>query len=514
MGTLGRSDNEPFNWSGFIECSKKGNEDSKGFALKEIKNLYGLHKEIRESGQKIIERYISLDYLEFDDFPETLSIEDIPELRLTLFLKNDEGAQVFLQHYSGSGIEDDIEYMLCEPTTNNTTTGRDRLTYNIPVFPRNVLESTHNGARVKLTSLTETSRFVIKTLIFKREESNDSKSLLKSVIHSKIRKDFKVFKYDLVQNKFIKLLGPNSIRKDLKTLILIHGTAASINGSFKGLLKEDYKGSRSWLEHVITSGQNPIQQVIGIDHDTLTKSAIENAKEFVDFMRTPHFFDQPVSILTTSRGGMVGKTLCGKPEYKQFISVDKAILIACANNCGYLVKSRVRKRRKRRAVNMLLTGLTKMVDIGSPWIKVLKFLATQSYQFALSLPGLQTMMEGHKIQKEIVGYTPSPITTFYPIIGKEKAKKWYWGALGKIPKMLFINRLLGRDHDWVLGTKPQFIMPPNSMHQQFRGKNYSEVMVNVQNHCRYLNSNTAYVDRDGSWDDKMKGLVFDYLVLP
>ena len=510
-GTLGHSENKKYKWNGYLNCSGEGNDDSSGVAYNEVVNLYKLHERITETGKKVIERYIDLDYVEFDDFPEIVETDDLPELRLTVFVEKDEGAEVFLQHYSNNGEGDDAEYLLCEQTEDFNTNERDRLTFNIPIFPKKKLKEYYSGNRLKLSDLPETARFVIKILTFKKDESGTTNGLLGLVINRFIDKPFNVLKYNESSNKFDELDNNSQIDKSLKTLILIHGTIASINGSFGALIEEPYGGKRSWLEYVMTEPETEIEQIIGIDHDTLTKSAIENAEQFIQFLGNQVFFEHPVKLLSTSRGGMVAKTLCGKPSIKDKITIEKAVAIACANDCGYLVHKSKRKRKKKRAVSMLITGLLKVIDVNIPWWNVLKFLATQSYQFALTLPGLQSMMQGHKIQQEIVHYKLSPETTFYPIIGKEKAKQWFWGALGQVPKLLFINRLLGKDHDWVLGTKAQFRFPDSSLDPQFVGRDYKDVMIWVRNHCRYLHEENADFDKNNEWDNKVKDKVIEYL---
>lgn len=506
-GTLGHAENKDYKWSGHIECSGFGNEDSTGITLEEVKDLYKLHNRIEESGKKVIERYIDLDFVDFEDYPKVVETEELPELRLTIFLEQDEGAEVYLQHYTDQGDDADLEYIMCEPTTDQETNMRDRLTYNIPIIPKNQLLPYYSGKRLKLSEYTETSRFVIKILTFKRELSENSNDLLNSVINRIIDRRFRVSKFDAGSNSFSEIGTPDQIDESKKTLILIHGTIASVNGSFRGLLEEPYKNLDSWLKYIIESDEKNIEQIIGVDHDTLTKTAIENADEFIEFLDDQIEFEHPVTLISTSRGGLIVKTLCGK--YNNILSVDRAILIACANYCGYFVK-KGSKRKKKRAVSMLVTGLLKMILGSSQWWQILKFLSTQSYSFILSLPGLESMTEGSSIQKEIQSFEPSDSTKFYPIIGKEKAKKWYWGLLGKIPKMIFVNRLLKRDHDWVLGTEQQFKMPPGSLAEIYHGKKYNELMVHVQNHTTYLSSGKADINNDG-WDDDVKHLVENYL---
>ena len=506
-GTLGYANNSRYQWSGHIECSGDGNRESAGITLREIEELYELHERISESGERVIERYIDLDHLEFLDFPEKVETEKIPELRLTIFLGQDEGAEVYLQHYTDPGDDADVEYLLCEPTAGMETHQRDRLTYNIPIFPRKKLTSFGNGTKWLIQSgLEEMERFVVKILTFKREPSVNSHNLLDRAINRVIGKRFRVSLYDVESNSFDEILTPQSIDSSKKTLLLIHGTLSSIDGSFNGLLKESFKGRESWLKYLIESQDIGIGQVIGVDHDTLTKTAIENADQFIEFLNGEVQFEHPVSLMSTSRGGLVIKSICGK--YKDILPVDRVITVACANYCGFFVTKGSRSKRKR-GVSYAVTALIKMM-IGSKWSLITKFLSTQSYEFILSLPGLQSMTKGSEVQKEIQNFKPDPSTVFYPIVGKQKSRNWFFGTLGATAKFLFINRLLGRDHDWVLGSKQQFLMPGGNLAAPFLDKEYEDIMINVQIHMLYLNADKTAL-RDREWGDDVKEMVEDYL---
>jgi hypothetical protein len=84
-------------------------------------------------------------------------------------------------------------------------------------------------------------------------------------------------------------------------LVLLHGTASSTVGSFSGLWSDTHRNT--WLEQIerLYDGR-----VYTLEHRTLSESPIGNACELLE--RLP--FDQPLHLLSHSRGGLVGELLC------------------------------------------------------------------------------------------------------------------------------------------------------------------------------------------------------------
>jgi CHAT domain-containing protein len=87
------------------------------------------------------------------------------------------------------------------------------------------------------------------------------------------------------------------VNVDKPYLLLLHGFNSSINGSF-----EDLKNSETWLNIQSKYGEN----IIGFQHETFSKSALENALELVKLL--PNNID--LHIMSQSRGGLVGEILC------------------------------------------------------------------------------------------------------------------------------------------------------------------------------------------------------------
>jgi hypothetical protein len=135
--TLGWSDDSEFMPEGKISYSKVGNLDSKALALEEIKHIYKFNP--RPKGKKFVtERYINFDDVDFGFKRKLFKIDDLPELRLTLFLQPDEGAIVFYQFSDidiRHDVNADIQYVLPNSTGPDHHTNRDRLHYFFPIIP-------------------------------------------------------------------------------------------------------------------------------------------------------------------------------------------------------------------------------------------------------------------------------------------------------------------------------------------------------------------------------------------
>lgn len=84
-------------------------------------------------------------------------------------------------------------------------------------------------------------------------------------------------------------------------LVLLHGTASSTVGSFNGLWSDAHRNT--WLEQIerLYDGR-----VYTLEHRTLSESPIHNACELLE--RLP--LDQPLHLISHSRGGLVGELLC------------------------------------------------------------------------------------------------------------------------------------------------------------------------------------------------------------
>lgn len=92
-------------------------------------------------------------------------------------------------------------------------------------------------------------------------------------------------------------------------LILLHGTASSTRGSFSGLWRTgtEHPSTRqradSWQKLIAELYD---EQVFALEHCTLSESPIRNACVVLEHLPA----DQPVHLISHSRGGLVGELLC------------------------------------------------------------------------------------------------------------------------------------------------------------------------------------------------------------
>lgn len=95
-----------------------------------------------------------------------------------------------------------------------------------------------------------------------------------------------------------------------QVLLLLHGTASSTEGSFKGLWQTGQASSPApdWLHRVVRQGQGPAPIILAFEHRSLTASPLLNA---VDLARALVEARLPagarIQMLSHSRGGLVGE---------------------------------------------------------------------------------------------------------------------------------------------------------------------------------------------------------------
>jgi hypothetical protein len=108
---------------------------------------------------------------------------------------------------------------------------------------------------------------------------------------------------------------------DQPYLLLIHGTASSMHGSFGKMI--DNKQPGLWENLKLTYGD----RILALEHQTLTKSPFENATDIVKWLPSK----VKLHIISTSRGGLVGEVLSKYcdiekpgflPEHRELIITD------------------------------------------------------------------------------------------------------------------------------------------------------------------------------------------------
>jgi hypothetical protein len=148
-------------------------------------------------------------------------------------------------------------------------------------------------------------------------------------------------------------------------LVLLHGTASSTVGSFSGLWTDAHRNT--WLEQIerLYDGR-----VYTLEHRTLSESPIRNACELLE--RLP--FDQPLHLLSHSRGGLVGELLCrGRVEGRAAPITDAEMeryFTAYPGDDADTREAREEIAEELKALNALLAGkrprVERFVRVGCP----------------------------------------------------------------------------------------------------------------------------------------------------
>jgi hypothetical protein len=279
-------------WSGTLFFSAKGSLHSvpgrSGQAtLREIDDLRrGRHPAIeRDEEAQVLERYISFEAMDLPQPNGEFTWEQVPALRLTLFLQPNEGALVFYQHMDPRGVRKgrgpdgtSIEYLLPRPTENHDCSMRDRLHYRIPVLPPHRLEpGTTSERHLRYSEKPSSSKFVVKVLTFRRENSNSNDVMLRVAEQCGVE-SHKLWKWDAGSGCFVSI-SPGSVDLTARTLLFIHGTFSSTAEAFADL---SAGATKSWIARVLAARH--YSQILGFDYPTILVGPQANAAALRTFL--------------------------------------------------------------------------------------------------------------------------------------------------------------------------------------------------------------------------------------
>ena len=448
-GTLGFADGKLRKWEGEIQFSEYGNDRFKGAVKKEtklIKEIFDLPKDAQ-----IIERFISFDKSSIE-FPKgEFKEKDIPEMRLTLMLKDTESALVFYEHKDPETGEKLVEYIMPEATAKHESNKRDRLTYKFKALPQFQYEpADEKKLTFKMTPRIAGKQFLLKTLVFARKELKDSFEFLnfikeKQYCKGKIQKHC-LLKFNDFENDF-NTTNASGINADLKTLFLIHGTFASTAQSFEALYKDNY----TWLKQRLVQNGGSYEQIIAFDHPTVSDGAKSNIAALFNLLGDNFKFKQPVDLIATSQGGLLAQYLANFDIKTTKIPVGKVALVASANGVDYFTTG-------HRIAKFLTVIKYTLKASGRKGAAFIVGIASQSAKFFLNQPGCRVMTPKNKALTEIMNNTPASKTTCYlPIIddfdehSQVDKRKWLLKTLSVI-----VFPIMGRYNDLVVKTENQF----------------------------------------------------------
>lgn len=458
-GTLGMKDNSLIDWDGFIEISSYGNDNSNGVTLEEIELIYEANPHLNNKDLKVTERFISFENLHIL-FPDRFTPDQIPELRLTLMLGQNEGALVYYQFNEGDNSEGDaIEYIQPQKTEGFETNKRDRLNYYIPVLPDYKIEEGDEENSFRLSRKTTKETFLVKILTFIRTQSETSKDSVDtaSKIVMKVAKklniyhEHKLLLFDAEENDF-KTANSGMIDQNKLTLFVIHGTFGDTKGSFSAL----YGDNKNWFKQRLKNYGGKYEQIIAFDHPTVFYDAQGNIDKLFEMLGDDFRFSKPVDVIGTSQGGLLTQYLANLPQNKSKITVGKAALVASANGVDYFTAG--------RNISKFLSIMKSIFKTTSrQTAAIICSIAQHSADFFLDQPGCQLMTPGNSVLVNILNNTPSGETTYLPVIDdftKELVEKEpllkRWAAIGID---LLTQTIMGKYNDWVVRTKNQWLIP-------------------------------------------------------
>ncbi|MFN0274388.1 MAG: hypothetical protein ACKVPJ_01480 [Chitinophagales bacterium] len=499
--TLGMADDSDVLWSGELKFSETGNDRSVDATGEEVQILREMNKTaIEKSGKKIIEHFISFDDVDFH-LGDTFNAGKIPQLRLTLFLQPDEGALVYYEHYEtlfAKGEPSEIQYILPEKKDTKNFVHTDRLNYLFDLLPTGEIVETEKKDIFKFLKGNTKRSFIIKALVFPRDNSSQSadgiiSNLVKNFLPAK---PHRLLFFNATQNTFQDALtNPASsfINPTLKTLLLLHGTFSDTEKSFSGLIDKNNNKPTSWLQDLII--KRKYHQVIAYDHPTIVENAEKNTTALLALLGDIKFAQEnPVSIISTSRGGLVAKYIMGTKNIQQnILPVDKAILVACGNGSHYYKTG----QHIAKFLSLLRSGFKIMG--GGYFLKGIIGAAQFSAEYFLNEPGslMMTIKKDGSLHSElmkILNMRPQLASTeIYAICDDwdksliaEEAKlirRWISSGADKLIKHTVFD---GLEHDWVIANKQQMLMPPSHLKATIQAKS-SHTKVLMEGKSKIVN---------------------------
>lgn len=489
-------------WRGALRFSAMGNlhstaDESGEATMEEILDVYGgRHDEInRGPRRKVIERYISFEDAEYGDYPSVFSWDEVPRLRLTLFLEPSQGALVFYQHMDdgplvsgGRGDGTSVQYVQPKPTKTGShafdvgphpdhdCSTRDRLHYEIPVLPRESFEeegSDEERMLLRRAARPSGGKFVIKVLVFQRGNST-SLQILRRLVDKLAVERYALLKWSREDGCFTPTSSSKVSRASGRTLLFLHGTFSSTEGAFGELTAEH---DASWTGRLAKTDR--YDQILAFDHSTILHGTEENAAILRDHLGGP--LDNPCDVLTHSRGGLLARQLA---LYEPGLLVRRAALVSSANGVGYFTAA-------RKVAKFLSVLKSILKGTGRPVGAFVTGIAQHSATFFVNLPGCRVMTPGAPELQRLIAEAwphPHPAPTFLPVVGDYDRSLVEGERLLRRLTMngldLVIKLFLGRYHDWVVGTPEQSILSPGVPAAGYDAQKFLQHMVPAR-HTRY-----------------------------
>ncbi len=462
--TLGRQDNASItnSWKGAIVCSKVGNNSftNRGRKIQqEAQQLCALYSDINPDIKSVTEKFISLKDLVFTDLASR-------KMRLTITLNEGEHALTFLQHTELSDTtsqEGVFEYIL--PETVDPVGKKDRITYLFDVPEKSVDGQFQTVIKV----MTFRSAITLKSTV------GDVKDKLRQLDNP-----YGIKLFDVASNTFIAIADGDiakKIDKNKKTLLLIHGTISSIQKSYGDLFNSGNERTKTtkfdWIQKDILGGKK-YEQVIGFDHPSIVDSPQQNADKLFSLLAPLGSFAKTVDIITSSRGGLVGK--CVACQVQTIFKVERVATVACANGVELLNTGQSLGR---------IFGILRHID-QEPVSKAALLVLQLVVKVALAQPGIKIMDK--QDPDLIVLRVKEPYnkqTRFLPLCGDYNIKGKQHPVGWKFVDLLLAGMMKDGHHDWVVETDFQVIMAPGYYAYQQPSATFRNLTMDTT-HLRYF----------------------------
>ncbi|WP_111642414.1 DUF7379 domain-containing protein [Marinimicrobium alkaliphilum] len=411
----------------------------------------------KNTGHAVIERYISLEAAAPVDARHRFTLDDMPSARLTVFVRSDEGALVYYQRMAFDGgprplvdpDDTDVEYLLPEQTDNNhECSNRDRLTYRVPLYASAEFEASGGDGDVWLESSAGSAyKIVIKVLVFKRQNST-SIDILRRVAAKLALKRHNILKYDPLGLCFEES-GAENIALNKNTLLLLHGTFSSTQGTFGNLFERSESNGETFLSRLVS--RDHFDQILAFDHDTIFLSPYENIAR-LDSLMNGRRVQQPIRAVGFSRGALVLKQLA---IHCHSFQLEHGVTVSGANHVGYF--------STLRNVRWFLSAMRQLLP-ASASLTMISSIAQHSSQVLNQLDGLRAMDSGSDISRSIITH-PNVPASIIPIAGHDNG-----GGTSGITRIgqRVLNAAIGAAlgtlrHDWVVAVREQCRVDPLTM---------------------------------------------------
>ncbi|PHR48045.1 MAG: hypothetical protein COA32_05830 [Fluviicola sp.] len=466
-GTLGWANDKHLVASGKIKFSEQGNIDHKGVTKETVDLLKEQNVEI-EKYSDIRERFIDFSAITFLNIPERITSEEEIQLRFDLFLEKDEGALVYLEENPiDKHNSKDAEIYLITPESTDKNYSQDRfsLSYRFTYNFNKKFERESDAIKLVEKDSKNKTQFALKVLTFPRHESdlkkytekvtknlNKATDLGTNLAHKALNKlgekKYGIYKFVSSKSKdeFLEIDQKNQIVESEKTLLLIHGTFSSVNGSFGDLLESNSsnKSGHSLLKELIKS--NTYEQVLAFNHPTASHSVKENVDWLLKLLGNK-MFTEPVDVITTSRGALVAETLSSYDKAYRKIKINKLLTFAPAHGSDLL--------KVAKGLDRVLSMLKK-TSSKAGWGYVLA-ISQFSINAIRTQPGLEVMMPESKELKKILSSNPIDQVRIKSMVGDydgslidKKFKRWLANGFDKLLWLAFKS-----ENDWVIGCTEQ-----------------------------------------------------------